>query len=466
MAFPQRFIWGAATASYQIEGAANKDGKGESIWDSFCSRDGTIFGGHDGRTACDHYHRFDDDVRLMSEIGLQGYRFSLSWSRIFPDGVGALNQSGLDFYERLVDALLARNIVPFPTLYHWDLPLRLQLAGGWLNPDIVSWFGDYAEAVVRRFGDRITHWTTLNEPQMFVHLGHQTGEHAPGLKLSRPEVLMVSHHALRAHGRAVRAIRDAGPSNVQVGIGMAVVVKSPIREEPEQVSAARASMFDVAADSVMHNTWWLDPIFEGRYPEAGIRAYGRDLPNITNQGFEDISQPIDFIGVNIYVGQRIEVKDGVVVEHPPRPGDPMTTMGWPVTPEALYWGPRFIQERYAKPIYVLENGMAMFDWVTAEGQIHDMPRIDFLRRYLLELRRAIEDGVDIRGYFHWSLMDNFEWAEGFKQRFGLVHVDFDTLVRTPKESAFWYEALIGSNGSSLDEDPSTILSRQSLAEIQ
>lgn len=451
--FPPSFVWGAAAASYQIEGAATEDGKGLSVWDMLCRKPGAIWEGHTGNVACDHYHRYAEDVALMQQIGLQAYRFSISWPRVLPDGVGKVSPAGLGFYDRLVDNLLEAGVAPYATLFHWDFPYALYCRGGWLNRDSADWFADYARVVVEALGDRVHDWMTLNEIQVFVGMGHLDGEHAPGDKLGMPEVLRVGHHAMLAHGKAVQAIRAASPGPCRVGWAPTTFPMIPVTESPEDIAAARMAMFSVAEEfAIWSNTWWLDPVFFGRYPEDGLRLFGAAAPPVQPGDMETISQPLDFCGFNIYQGSGVQADpqgDPIPV---PRPvGYPKTSFNWPVTPEALYWGPRFMYERYGLPLFITENGLANADWVSLDGVVHDPQRIDFTRRYLLALERAIADGVDMRGYFHWSLMDNFEWANGYRERFGLIFVDYPTQRRVLKDSARWYAEVIASNGAKLRE---------------
>lgn len=461
MPFSQGFIWGAATAAYQIEGTARAAGGGDSVWDMFCRKPGAVWNGESGNIACDHYQRFTEDIALMQELGIKAYRFSLSWPRILPTGVGQINEQGLDFYDRLVDALLAVNITPYVTLFHWDFPYDLYCRGGWLNRDSADWFAEYTRIVVNRLGDRVQHWMTLNEPQCFIGLGHQSGQHAPGDTLGLSEVLRTGHHALLAHGKAVQTLRTYAKQACQIGYAPVGVVKLPAAATSTNIDAARQAMFSITETSVWNNTWWLDPIFFGRYPEDGLRTYGAAVPQVRDGDMATISQSLDFLGANIYNGQTVRA-DGagqpIVVPHVSGIG--RTTYGWPVTPPALYWGPRFFWERYHTPIVITENGVSTTDWIALDGKVHDPQRIDFLQRYLLECERAQDDGVDIRAYFHWSLLDNFEWHEGYKQRFGLVYVDYATQKRVPKDSAFWYRDVIQSNGAHLhvtsDDDAQAI----------
>ena len=451
MSFKENFVWGAAAASYQVEGAAREDGKGLSVWDMFCRQPGKIRDGHTGDVACDHYHRYKEDVGLMKETGLKAYRFSISWPRVLPEGTGRINEKGIGFYDRLVDELLAAGIDPWVTLFHWDYPYALFLRGGWLNPDSPKWFADYTRVIVDRLSDRVSNWITLNEPQCFVALGHGGGEQAPGLKLGLEEMLLVNHHALIAHGLAVQTIRTYAQKSPHIGWAPVGLVSYPSTGSAEDIEAARRAMFEMNSPGFWNNSWFADPPLLGKYPEDGLRIYGKAAPAFTSTDMEIISQPIDFYGVNIYYGQEVKAgPDGNPVVVFPPAGGPRTHNQWTVSPESLYWGPRFLYERYKKPIVVTENGLAAHDWVAADGRVHDYHRIDFLRQYLTAYRRAAADGVDARGYFSWTIMDNFEWQEGYAYRFGLIHVDFKTQKRTPKDSAGWYRNVIRSNGASLD----------------
>ncbi len=450
MPFPTDFTWGAASSAYQVEGAANTDGRGPSIWDAFCRVPGATFRGHTGDVACDHYHRFRDDVGLMKSIGLQAYRFSISWSRVIPGGTGSPNEKGLAFYDALVDELLAAGIVPWVTLFHWDLPLALQHRGGWLNRDIAGWFGDYTRLVVDRLSDRVTRWITINEPQIFVPFGHGDGTHAPGTKLPMADRLLAGHHALMAHGRAVSVIRERAKRPPMVGWAPIGRARIPATEAPEDLAAAREATLGVLHKDFWNNTWFADPVCLGRYPEDGLRLFGADAPTERPGDMEQIRQPLDFYGLNIYDAELYRRGADGAPERVDFPvGHPQTAIRWFIAPEALRWGPQFLYERYKVPIVITENGLSNVDWVGLDGRVDDPQRIDYTRRYLLALERAIDDGTDIRGYFHWSIMDNFEWQEGYKERFGLVHVDYATQRRTLKESAHWYRGVIQSNGQSL-----------------
>jgi beta-glucosidase len=393
----------------------------------------------------------------MKEIGLKAYRLSISWPRVIPAGTGAINPKGLEFYDKLIDELLANNIIPFITLFHWDYPYELYCRGGWLNPASSDWFADYTKVIVERLSDRVQNWMTLNEPQCFIGLGHYTGIHAPGDKLGLAQVLRASHNTLLAHGKAVQVIRTHSKSESHIGFAPVGGVHIPQTDSPADIAAARKAMFstnDFAQESG-NNAWWMDPVFFGKYPDDGCELFKGSLPEIGPEDMKIISQPLDFFGFNNYwghitragkSGQPDQPDQPEPVEFPP--GNPRNSFVWPITPEGLYWGPKFFYERYQKPIIITENGMANLDWVATDGKVHDPQRIDYTKRYLSQLQRAIAEGVPAKGYFHWSIMDNFEWAEGYKQRFGMIYVDYETQKRTLKDTACWYRDLIAANGDS------------------
>lgn len=449
MGFAKDFVWGAATSSYQIEGTGRDSGKGQNILDVFTKEPGRVYEGHTGDIACDHYHRFREDVAYMKELGLKGYRFSIDWSRVLPEGTGKVNEKGIDFYNALIDELLEQGIEPYITLYHWELPYDIYKRGGWMNPEIVEWFGQYARLVAERFSDRVKYFFTLNEPQCFVGLGFLQGCHAPGVKAPLRDTFEMAHNALKAHGRAVQMLRAYGKQNVQIGYAPTSGMCYPEKETPKDIEAARKALFalpDDLSNWTWNVSWWSDPVILGKYPEEGMKKYEKYLPVITDEDMKLISQPIDFYGQNIYNGRCIRMGTDGRPEEVRRPaGFPKTATNWPVTPEALYWGPKFLYERYRKPIYITENGMACHDTVSQDGKVHDPNRIDFLARYLKNLKRAAEE-IDIRGYFQWSLMDNFEWDKGYAERFGIIYVDFETQERIWKDSAYWYRDLIRRNG--------------------
>lgn len=450
--FREGFVWGAGSSSLQIEGAAAQDGRAPSIWDMLCRRPGAIQNADTSEVCCDHYNRMPEDVALMARMGLQAYRFSVAWPRVLPLGIGRVNEAGIAFYDRLVDGLLQNNIEPWLTLYHWDLPQALFERGGWLSPEIPAWFADYTRVVVDRLGDRVQNWITINEPQIFIGLGYRDGKHAPGLKLAMGEQLTAAHHVLLAHGRSVQVIRERAKKRANIGWAPVGRVDYPQVETVDQIQAARRSSFAITEKDFWNNSWFGDPVCLGHYPEDGVKLFGKDMPRIEKGDLETIHQKLDFCGVNIYSGSPVRtIAAGAIESVPAIPGAASTTMRWPVSPKALYWGPRFLHERYKLPVVITENGMANPDWVASDGRVHDPQRIDFTRSYLLELARACADGVPVAGYFHWSILDNFELAEGFKDRFGLIHVDFATQKRTLKDSAYWYAEVIRTNGEHLSD---------------
>jgi len=446
--FPDGFLWGAATASYQIEGAVTEDGRGPSIWDTFSHTPGRVIDATTGDTAADHYHRYREDVAMMSGLGLQAYRLSVAWPRVVPGGSGAPNEAGLDFYSRLVDELLARQIRPFVTLYHWDLPQALDDAGGWTNRDTAARFGEYAHLVAERLGDRVDTFTTLNEPWCSAYLGYASGVHAPG-HTDLAEAYAAVHHLLLAHGLGVAAVRAAAPGS-----------HASITLNPAMVRAASDSPADL--DAMRHvdgisNRIFLDPLLHGAYPADVID----DLKHVTDWSFvadgdlATIQAPIDMLGVNYYtpVSVTADPTAGVL----PYPGSdkayivapegPFTAMGWRIEPGSFTELLVRLQRDYpGVPLMITENGAAFDDVVTPDDGVHDGDRIDYLRGHLGALHDAIESGVDVRGYFVWSLMDNFEWALGLSKRFGIVHVDYETQQRRLKDSATWYSAVIAANG--------------------
>jgi beta-glucosidase len=442
-AFPAGFLWGTATAAYQIEGAVSKDGRGPSIWDTFTHMPGKIRNDDNGDVADDHYHRYRDDVRSMKALTAGAYRFSISWPRIFPQGTGSPNPKGLDFYNRLLDDLVASGIAPFPTLYHWDLPQALQDRGGWETRDTAKAFADYAGYVVEKLSDRARHFFTLNECAAFVELGHATGVFAPGLKLPPGRLNQVRHHALLAHGLAVQAIRARSRAGTQTGPAENISVCVPVVETPEHIAAAELATREL-------NAPYLTAIMEGRYRESFLAAAGADAPKVAAEDMNAISSPVDFVGINVYLpGNYVSASDaapGFISVPFPAKYPTMNSSWLKIGPEALYWGPRNVAKVWnASDIYITENGCSATDVPAADGIVYDTDRIMFLRSYLTQLQRATSEGVPVRGYFHWSLMDNFEWADGFSTRFGLLYVDYATQQRTPKLSASFYREVAAQN---------------------
>jgi beta-glucosidase len=441
--FPQRFAWGAATSAYQIEGAPNAEGKGPSIWDEFSRRPGKVTDGTTGDVACDHFHRYREDVEIMSRLGLGAYRFSVAWSRVLPRGTGRVNAKGLDFYDRLVDELCAKDIDPFVTLYHWDLPAALEKRGGWVNRDSAEWFADYSAIVVNRLRDRVRFWTTLNEPLATTAMGYLYGQHAPGKKGRLIQFLKASHNLLRAHGLASQRMRSADP-NAQIGIAN---VTSAIH--PAGPGCERA--VDIGHQFV--NELYLKPVMTGHYPPFIARLMRLLNLQFRRDDMKDIQQPLDYIGVNNYTRRVVKPSRNPLLPisfiTPEVPERDRTGMGWEISPRGIYEVLKWLQRDYSgTPIYVTENGGEFADQRITDGSVADPKRIAFLSRYLAEVHRAIGEGADVRGYFVWSLLDNFEWNHGLAKRFGIVHVDYETLERTIKASGHWYEQVCRQNGFS------------------
>jgi beta-glucosidase len=429
------FVWGVATSSYQIEGAANEGGRGQSIWDTFCKVPGKVANFDNGDIACDHYHRFKEDLDLMKWMGVKAYRFSVAWPRVIPDGVGRVNEMGLDFYDRLIDSLLEREIAPWLTMYHWDLPEALQIRGGWNNREVVEWFGEYAEVLTSRFGDRVKNWMTLNEPLCSAWLGHLYGDMAPGIK-DLQTALNVSHHLLMSHGLACQVIRS-NVSEANVGIVINVTPAVPATDSQEDSNAAKlADGFD--------NRWFLDPVFGRTYPADVIDTLGAS-PEIHSGDMKLIAQDLDFLGVNFYFRQTVAADQNskpLPIRSVNRENVKRTAMNWEVHPQAFEEILLRISKEYSpKAIYITENGSAWNDEVI-NGEIIDDERIDYLARHLDVMRSAKNQGAPILGYFAWSFLDNFEWAYGYEKRFGLIYVDYKTQKRTPKKSAFFYRQLL------------------------
>ena len=446
--FPKDFLWGTASASYQIEGAWNEDGKGESVWDRFSHTPGKIKLGDTGDVACDFYHRYADDIALMSNLGLNAARISLSWPRIMPSGKGQVNQQGLDFYHRVVDELLKRDIQPWVTLYHWDLPQALEDSGGWPNRDLAEYFRDYAAVVADSLGDRVKHWMAFNEPWIFTILGYLMGIHAPGRR-EPLEAMKATHTVNIAQGLAIRALRESRNKPTAVGTAFSMSPVHPSTSSPEDRAAAqRWHQF--------YNMWFLDPVMRGEYPQAYVQGSFADHVDIRPGDLDKIKAPLDFIGINLYTR--------AVVAHDPhdhnigvaqvRPGgEEVTEFGWEVYPPALSEMILHVAKDYPDlPIYVTENGCSYGDAPGPDGKVNDQRRVSFLRRFIGEVGRAMQAGANVRGYFLWTFTDNFEWAEGFRQRFGIVYCDFETQQRVVKESGHWYSRLARSGA--LDFDPS------------
>ena len=456
--FRDDFVWGVASSAYQVEGRDPEDGCGENIWDTF-AEEGRILDGKDAYTACDHMHRYKEDYKLMKLLGIKAYRFSMSWARILPEGTGKVNEKAIAMYRDMILSMKENGIEPYITMYHWEFPQALQDKGGWLNEDVIQWFGEYAKVVAENFSDICEYFITLNEPECFMGLGHLSGVHAPGLKLSYKDVFKVAHNALRAHGQAVINLRKYASRPIKVGYAPTCGMAYPATDSPEDIEAARKTLFGFhqPMDNWTWNVaWFNDPVFLGKYPEEGLKKFAEYLPEITDEDMELISQPLDFMGQNIYNGYMMRQGEDGEPEYVDREaGAAKTAAGWPVTPECFYYGVKFLYERYHLPLYITENGMSCHDDVSLDGRVHDPNRQNFLDLYISALQRANDDGADVRGYFLWTFLDNFEWDKGYTERFGIVYVDFKTQKRIVKDSAFWYQKIIESNGRELTVNKKT-----------
>jgi beta-glucosidase len=439
--FPRNFVWGVATAAAQIEGAAFEGGKGPSIWDTFSRQPGRVLNGDTLDVACDHYHRYKEDVALMAKLGVKNYRLSIAWPRIFPQGTGAVNQQGLDFYNRLLDTLLDRGITPWVTMFHWDLPQALEDAGGWRVRAVPEAFATYADTLVKAFRGRVKNWITLNEVLCFTKLGYGLGSKAPGAMEGEGVVNQTYHHALLAHGHGVRAVREHGGRGARVGLTDNPTVPVPVSATPADIKAAQAAFID-------DNTRVLEPVLKGRYATKYLRAAGAAAPKVQKGDLELISLPTDFLGLNLYTGYFVRAAKGGKYERLPFPASyPRADSPWLYhVPQAMYWAARHVVDLYGtRPLYVTENGAGYDDAPPVNGEVLDLHRLEYVRNCLRELHDAIEAGVPVKGYFLWSFMDNYEWEDGYQRRFGVVYNDFKTQKRTPKLSARWYTEVMRGN---------------------
>jgi beta-glucosidase len=449
--FPEGFLWGSATASYQVEGAAREDGRGPSIWDTFSHTPGKTANGDTGDVADDYYHRYKQDIALMKELGVKSFRFSVAWPRIFPGGTGpagtgAPNPKGLDFYNRVVDELLKAEIEPFCTLYHWDLPQALQDKGGWESRETARAFADYAGYTAGKLSDRVKHFMTMNEMHSFVEIGYKDGRHAPGLMLDEGRIAQIRHNVVWAHGLGVQAIRAQAKAGTKVGLAENVTATTPVIETPEHIAAAATAMRE-------QNAMYMTVIQEGRYTDAYLKRLGAAAPKFTAEELKTIASPLDFTGLNVYTASYVRADDselGYAMVHPPSSYPHMLSPWLTIGPEALYWAPKLVAQVWkVKEIYITENGCSSADVPAdvpnAEGAIFDTDRVMYLRNYLTHLQRGVAEGVPVKGYFLWSLLDNYEWADGYDKRFGIVYVDFKTQKRTPKLSAAFYKDVIAQN---------------------
>jgi beta-glucosidase len=436
MAFSKDFLWGAASAAHQVEGAWDEDGKTAGIWDALCP--GHIAHHETGHTACDHYHRFREDIALMKQLGLKAYRFSVSWPRVMPRP-HEVNAKGLQFYVDLVDALNEAGIIPMCTVFHWNLPMWLYDMGGWFCPEAPAYFEEYARVLGKALKGKVKYWFTINEPQCFIGLGYESGHHAPFLQTPPEKIPEAIRIVMLAHGRAAKALRETAGEQLKIGYAPTSGVYTPDNETPEAIEDARQKTF--ATLGTFSNALWADPLILGTIPDMmqGV---------LSAEDMEIIHQPLDFYAFNIYQSVNLNDRDGKLN---PRvwPGLPRTALGWPVTPECIYWSARFHYERYGLPIIISENGMANTDFLMLDGKVHDPQRIDYVHRHLLQLERAANEGIPVAGYLYWSIMDNFEWAQGYDPRFGLIYVDYRTQERILKDSAYDYAEIIRTNGESL-----------------
>jgi beta-glucosidase len=441
--FPDGFVWGVATASAQIEGAARLDGKGESIWDRFATLPGKIKNGDTPLVACDHYRLYEADFDLLKRLGVSNYRLSVAWPRVIPTGDGTINSLGMDFYSRLIDALLERQITPWVTLFHWDLPQALEDRGGWVARSTVDAFGCYADEVVKQLGDRVKHWFTVNEIPCFIGNGYGNGYFAPGRRVDARDLNQAYHHALLAHGRAVEAVRSLGsPASI---VGM---VHNHLPAPPIPVTETVADIAAAQAEYEKTNRQLMGPVFLGHYPEAFLEEAGTSAPRVEPGDMEQIARPTDFLGLNVYAGNFVRAgADGAPEVLPFPRGYPEGALSWlKITPQSMYWAVRHAAEVFGvKSFYMTESGATFDDDFSPAGEVIDLHRREYVRSHLVEVHRAIAEGYDIRGYFLWSFLDNFEWAEGYEKRFGIVHVAFGTQVRTPKLSSHWYAEVIRNN---------------------
>ena len=440
--FPKDFLWGAASAAYQIEGYDLEDGGGASIWRTFSHTPGKVAYGDNGDIACDSYHRYAEDIAFLKELGVKAYRFSTSWARVDPNADGSWNAAGLAYYDKIVDGCLAAGIEPYMTLYHWELPQAAQDRGGWCREETAYDFARFAQKMADHFKGRVRHYFTLNEPQCTTSLGYAQGIHAPGLRLDRSEYFFCHIHQMIAHGLAQRAIKKVDPEAI-VGLASTGNLCYPDTETPENIEAARKATFATDPDWwVFTHHWLLDPIVLGRFPDCAGSPLEELTAKVTPEQMEIIHTVPDMLGYNIYNGHAVYAGESGIEYVPKYAGYPRTALKWPVTPEVMNWGVRFLQERYGLPGYITENGLSCNDRIYLDGQVHDLDRIDFLARYLTCLNQAVESGADIRGYFHWALTDNLEWHSGYGDRFGLVYMDFPNLRRIPKDSFRWYQRTV------------------------
>ena len=443
MSFKKDFMWGAASAAAQVEGAYAEDGKGLNIWD-------VLYNGHvkhndSPHIACDHYHHLEEDVKLMQEIGLKYYRFSISWPRVIPDGTGNVNHKGIEFYKKLIRLLKNASIEPLVTLYHWDLPYELYKQGGWQNKNSVDWFAEYTRVVIDNFSDEVRYWLTFNEPNCFIGLGYETGVHAPFLK-DKDALYHCSKNVMMAHAKAVQVIRENAKLPPVIGFAPTGPIYLPQGQSQDEIEKARNLTFSNKVNGAFSVGWWIDPVILGKNP-IGLEEYFQK-PLFNDKELELVKTPLDFLGFNIYLGTG-EQRTGQYYADNESVGCPRNSLGWPITPDCMYWAIKFLEDRYGLPLLITENGMCNLDFIMSDGKVHDPQRIDYIRKHLKAALKAVDEGYELLGYMYWSIMDNYEWAEGYDPRFGLIYVDYTTMKRTLKDSALWYKEVILNNGENL-----------------
>lgn len=448
MSFPKDFIWGVASAAHQIEGAYDEDGKGLNIWDVYAGIGGNTVYNENAHVACDHYHRVDEDIANMVKLGVKHYRFSISWARVIPNGIGEVNKTGLQFYSDLVDKLLANGIEPIVTLYHWDYPYELHKKGAWKNDESSEWFLEYTKVIVDALSDRVSYWITINEPQCVLGCGYFMGFHAPFEHANTRDLLKMGHNVLLSHGKATRYIRQNAKKKPMISFAPIGPSFIPTDDSEAAIEEAKKKTFDINGEAFSFSlSYWSDPIYLGHYPEQLYEQFGDLVPAYNKEEMELISEPLDFYATNIYYSQAERTTDTYPENR--HQGIAETHIGWVVSPEVMYWSAKFLYERYGKPIFISENGMAEHDWVCLDGKVHDTYRIDYTHRYLREFKRAGEAGIPLMGYLHWSITDNYEWAQGYAKRFGLIYVDYQTQERIIKDSGYWYKEVMETNGENL-----------------
>ena len=444
MKLDKDFIWGVSASAYQIEGAEREDGRGASVWDSEFSS-GHVLGDMNGKIACDHYHRYKEDVALLKKLGIKNYRFSVSWPRIIPNGTGEINEKGVEFYKNLVDELIAADITPWATIYHWELPRKLYEKGGYLNGEFSDWFADFAAKVVEIFGDKVTNYIIFNEPQCVVEEGHCSGNHAPFLRLPKKELFRVAHNLLLAMGKAEKSMRKAAKHKLNLGIAPCFTPMMPLNEEDE-ISALKYNF--APSGDFYDGCFFTDALIKGEFTDEYKEWFKRYDYNPSEEDMKIIKSNLDFFGANLYRGFYVEKTVDGMKRKPIAPNEMLTAMDWQITPEAVKYLAKYYYERYKLPIIITENGIALTEWKTLNGDIPDDMRIDYMKRHIANMKEIAEE-CHVKGYFYWSFMDNFEWSLGYSKRFGLVYVDYDTLERIPKKSAYWYKKVIESNGEEL-----------------